>query len=590
MKTSAIYLFLFFVALNAHSQYYFRGEVKDQKYNTLSNVKVFAHSNKSIYKTGRDGSFGIMLKQPYDSMTFSFEGYETVTLLVKSDAWNGVMLKQLSTNVNINKSKLISETKDRSQENRANWSISDETYFQLVENEFVDAIKFPNTGFSLNVNKASYSNVRRFLKGDSRVPPDAVKIEELVNYFNLHYRKPDSGQVFKIESQITDCPWNEKNQLLFLNINAHQLDLKDIPPGNFVFLIDVSGSMDTDNKLPLIKAAFQLFLKNLRPIDTVSIVTYGGNVSIWMQPTSGSEKELIGKRIEELEAAGDTPGESAIRLAYKLAAKTFIKDGNNRVILATDGDFNVGETTEEALEDLIFQQRQTGVYLTCLGVGMGNLKDSKLQALAKKGNGNYAYLDDLKEAEKTLVQELTQTMFAVAGDATFNIKFNKSMVKEYRLIGFDNRKEALLEKGGGVLEGGEVGSGNTTLAIFEIVPTQENLLTKDFSKSENIATATIHYTIGKKKDKHILDYNVGHNYLAFNNIDADLRFAAAVALFGIKLKQSAYADAPWEVLYNLALSTADKGNYLQNEFVQLVDIAWRLYEPNNKRNKKRRKN
>ena len=589
MKTAAIYLFLLIVAINAQGQYYFRGEVKDQKYNTLANAKVYSHSNKSFYKTGRDGSFGIMLKQPYDSMTFSLDGFETITQLVKSDAWNAVMLKQLSTNVTVSKSKLISETKDRSQENRANWSISDETYFQLVENEFVDAIKFPNTGFSLNVNKASYSNVRRFLKGDSRVPPDAVKIEELVNYFNLHYRKPDSGQVFKIESQISDCPWNDKNQLLFLNINAYQLDLKDIPPGNFVFLIDVSGSMDTDNKLPLIKAAFQLFLKNLRPIDTVSIVTYGGNVSIWMQPTSGSEKEFIGKKIEELEAAGDTPGESAIRLAYKLAAKTFIKNGNNRVILATDGDFNVGETTEDALEDLIFQQRQTGVYLTCLGVGMGNLKDSKLQALAKKGNGNYAYLDDLKEAEKTLVQELTQTMFAVAGDATFNIKFNKSMVKEYRLIGFDNRKEALLEAGGGVLEGGEVGSGNTTLAIFEIVPTQENLLTKDFSKSEDIAKATISYTLGNLKEKHNLDYNVAHNYLAFNNIDADLKFAATVALFGIKLKHSAYADAPWELLYNLALSSSDKNNYLQNEFLQLVDIAWRIYEPNNKRNKKRRK-
>ncbi len=588
MKTSAIYLFLFFAALNAQSQYYFRGEVRDQKYNTISNVKIYAHSNKSIYKSGRDGSFGIMLKQPYDSMTFSLEGYETVTQSVKSDTWNGVTLKQLSNNIANNKSKLISETKDRSQQNRANWSISDETYFQLVENEFVDAVKFPNTGFSLNVNKASYSNVRRFLKSDSPVPPDAVKIEELVNYFNLHYRKPDSGQVFNIESQISDCPWNEKNQLLFLNINAHQLDLKDIPPGNFVFLIDVSGSMDTDNKLPLIKGAFQLFLKNLRAIDTVSIVTYGGNVSIWMQPTSGGEKEFIAKKIEELEAAGDTPGESAIRLAYRLATKTFMKNGTNRVILATDGDFNVGETTEEALEDLIFQQRQTGVYLTCLGVGMGNLKDSKLQALAKKGNGNYAYLDDLKEAEKTLVLELTQTMFAVAGEATFNIKFNKSMVKEYRLIGFDNRKEALLDQGG-ILEGGEVGSGNSTLAIFEIVPTQENILSKDFSKSENIAKATINYTLGKKTDKYNLDYTVPHNFKSFVTIDKDLKFAATVALFGIKLKQSAYANAPWEVLYNLALSTADKDNYLQNEFLQLVNMAWRIYEPNIKRNKKKRR-
>jgi len=588
VKTTALYLLIIFASFSAKGQYYFRGEVKDPKFNTLSNVKIICHSNHSVSRSGRDGSFGITLKQPYDSMTFSLDGYESVTKMVKSDSWNNVTLKPTSTGVINSRNKLISVTKDKMQEGRASWSISDETYFQLVENEFVNTGKYPNTGFSLNVNKASYSNVRRFLKGDSPVPPDAVKIEELVNYFNLHYRAPSAGKIFNLESQITECPWNTKNELLYLNISALKLNLKDIPPGNFVFLIDVSGSMDTDKKLPLIKSAFQLFLKNLRPVDTVSIVTYGGNVSIWMHPTSGAEKDSIAKRIEELEARGDTPGESAIRLAYKVAARSFIKNGNNRVILATDGDFNVGEVSEESLEDLIFQQRQTGVYLTCLGVGMGNLKDSKLQALAKKGNGNYAYLDDLQEAEKTLVQELTQTMFAVAGDATFNINFNRSMVKEYRLIGFDNRKEALLE-GESTLEGGEVGSGNTTLAIFEIVPTEENRLTKDFSKSENIATATINYSFGEKKEKASMEFLIPHNFKTFKETDKDLQFAAAVALFGLKLKQSPYANTSWEMLYEFANLTADKNNFLQKEFTELVETAWRIYEPSNKKLKKKKK-
>ncbi len=479
MKKLLLYGFLIIFALPAFSQYYLRGEVRDEKNLPLPNAKIFVHSARAFYYSGASyGSFGITTQKLYDSLTISLDGYETKTIRVKTDIWQNIVLKIAANTASKNKPKLISVTKDLKQSSKLNWFTGDETYFQLVENEFVNAVGFPNTGFSLNVNKASYSNVRRFLNMQSPVPPDAVRVEELINYFNLHYREPINEDVFNIESQLTSCPWNPQKQLLFLNINAKKLDLDKVPPSNFVFLIDVSGSMDMPNRLPLLKAAFQLFVKNLRPIDTVSIVTYGGSVGIWLQPTRGRKKKSIMRSIEELTAAGDTPGESAIRMAYRVAAASFIKGGNNRVILATDGDFNVGENSEKALDELITKQRQTGVYLTCLGVGMGNFKDSKLQTLAKKGNGNYAYLDDINEAEKVLVKELTQTFYAVADDVFMNVQFNPGMVKQYRLMGFDNKKDALADSSND-LEGGEIGSGNSALAIFEIVPTQQNLFLKN---------------------------------------------------------------------------------------------------------------
>ena len=418
------------------------------------------------------------------------------------------------------------------------------------------------------------------------MPPDAVRIEEMINYFNLYYHEPEKGDVFRLGSQLTSCPWDEHKQLLFLNVSARKLDLDKVPPGNFVFLIDVSGSMDMPNRLPLIKAAFQLFVKNLRPIDTVSIVMYGGTVGIWLQPTSGAEKEKIIESIESLTAAGDTPGESAIRAAYKLAEKTFIKGGNNRVILATDGDFNVGETTEKALDELITKQRQTGIFLTCLGVGMGNFKDSKLQTLAKKGNGNYAYLDDIGEAEKVLVKELTQTFYAVADDVFMNLSFNPAMVKQYRLIGFDNRKDAVTDSTS-YLEGGEIGSGNSTLAVFELIPTQQNLLTRNTNLTDDIATMSLRYSLCNDTSHTSRDYKVSNNFVPAALIDRDLKFVTAVTMFALKLKQSQYISGSidWPFIKSVALEATDRSNYLQNEFLTLLDKAEKIYGAKKKKKK-----
>jgi Ca-activated chloride channel family protein len=511
------------------------------------------------------------------------DGYVSQTLWVKTDKWLSVTLKISPDFVTRNKQKLISVTKDFKQTSKYRWYTGDETYFQLVENEYVNTIKYPNTGFSLNVNKASYSNVRRFLNGKSAVPPDAVKVEEMMNYFNLYYQEPAPGEVFNMRSQLTSCPWNDQRQLLFLNINAKKLDLDRIAPSNFVVLIDVSGSMDADNRLPLLKAAFQSLVKNLRPIDKVSIVVYGGTVGIWMQPTAGHEKEKIIKSIEELTASGDTPGESAIRAAYALAENTFIKGGNNRVILATDGDFNVGETSEKALDELITQKKQSGVFLTCLGVGMGNLKDSKLQTLAKKGNGNYAYLDNQFEAEKVLVHELTQTFYAVADDVYMNIHFNPAMVSTYRLIGFDNKKEALADPIND-LEGGEIGSGNSTLAIFEIEPTEQNQLTKGTTYADDIASLDLRYGLCSDTLTRVLPFAVKNNFVAFDNLDRELKFATTVTMFGLKLKQSKFFPVvEWATLIAMANNSADKSNYLQNEFIQLIDKATKVYPEKKKK-------
>jgi Ca-activated chloride channel homolog len=574
-----LYIILFTMsALIVNAQYYIRGEVKDEKNQGLANVKIILHSNHSLYYSGSSGAFGITTKALIDSMSFSLDGYELKTVKINADQWQIITLKVLPSYVNRNRPKLISVTKNFNQTSKYHWFVNNETYFQLVENEYVKADKFPNTGFSLNVNKASYSNIRRFINMGSTVPPDAVRTEELLNYFNLHYREPENKDVFKIESQLTSCPWDENKQLLYLNINAKKLDLNKIPPSNFVFLIDASGSMDMPNRLPLLKASFQMFVKNLRPIDTVSIVTYGGSVGIWLQPTGGAEKDKIIKSIEELSAMGDTPGEAAIMTAYKLAERTFIKGGSNRVILATDGDFNVGASSEKALDELITKERQSGVFLTCLGVGMGNFKDSKLETLAKRGNGNYAYLDDINEAEKVLVKELTQTFYAVADDVYMNMHFNSKLVKEYRLIGFDNKRDAVADTTIEI-EGGEVGSGSSVLAIFEIVPQDEKLFTGDVTDKNGVAKLSMRYSLCNDTTHKMMEYICPATFIDFKEMDKELQFATAVTMFGLKVKQSKYIkDADWLDIETIATASYNEKDYLQTEFLQMINKAKKLYK------------
>ena len=404
-----------------------------------------------------------------------------------------------------------------------------------------------------------------------------------MNYFNFGYHEPLKDSVFNFDSYLSSCPWQAENELLYLKVCARKVNMDKVPASNLVFLVDISGSMDMPNRLPLLKSAFKLMVNNLRQKDTISIVVYGSTVGVWLQPTCGLEKDKITKAIEDLYPGGSTPGASGIQAAYALAKSKFIKGGNNRVILATDGDFNVGQANEDELENMITLHRQSGIYLTCLGVGMGNYKDSKLEILAKKGNGNFAYLDNEKEAEKILVKELTQTLYTVADDAYLSVKFNPALVKDYRLIGFDNKLKAVTDSLS-ELEGGEVGSGHTLMAIFEIVPTYANIAAADNPGKEPLAKAVINYRCPNDSSKKISGFSVPFVYTEFNELPACHRFAASVVAFSLLLKNSAYAKTiSWTDAILLANESYNADDAVQKEFVAIVEKARKIYAKGRKK-------
>jgi Ca-activated chloride channel homolog len=567
------------------AQYYLRGEVKDENNNPLSNIKIVIHSSGYIYYSGSSGDFGITIPKAMDSITVAADGFESFESRVDAGKYQYIILKSLfPPPAPLPKNRLVSFTKNFKPEDWKGWTVGAETYSSLIENEFVPTSKFPETDFAININKASYSNVRRFLGMESIVPPDAVRIEEMMNYFNFDYIAPVADSNFSFNSYLSDCPWDNENLLLFLHVCAKKADIEKIPPANLVFLIDISGSMDLPNRLPLLKSAFGLLVKNLRDKDTVSIVVYGSTVGVWMPPTSGGEKKKILKAIEELNPGGPTPGEAGIRAAYRLAKSQFIKGGNNRVILATDGDFNVGQTTEDELERLILQHRQWGIYLTCLGVGMGNYKDSKLEVLAKRGNGNFAYLDGEKEAEKVLMQEFTQTVYAVADDAYLDLNFNPAIVKSYRLIGFDNKLQALSDSSKGI-QGGEIGSGHSLLAMFELNPTSQNLDFLHVGK-KGFARTELHYKLPGDTVARKTGYDFPFTPIAFGELPPTYRFASAVAMFGGILKKSQFMkDVSWDDVNQIASQSFDPNDVSQKEFIDLIDKAKKLYAKQKKKKK-----
>jgi Ca-activated chloride channel homolog len=572
--------------VTASSQLYLRGEVKDENNNALPNAKIVLHSTGYLYHSGSMGSFGINVAERFDSITVSLSGYQTIATKVDATKYQEIKMKVLYTTANVQKNRLISLTKDLQLKDRTNWTQSGETYSSLLENEFVEAKKYPETGFAIRIDKASYSNVRRFLNMETRVPPDAVRIEEMMNYFNFGYTEPLPDSVFSFTSHVSDCPWNQESQLLFLQVCAKKIEPEKIPQSNLVFLIDVSGSMDMPNRLPLLKSAFKLLVDNLHERDTISIVVYGSTVGVWLPPTSGKEKIKIRKAIEDLTPGGATPGQSGILAAYRVAKSQFVKNGNNRVILATDGDFNIGQTSEEELEKLITAHQESGIYLTCLGVGMGNYKDSKLEVLAKKGNGNFSYLDNETEAEKVLVKELTQTLYSVADDASMTIKFNGDLIKEYRLIGFDNKLKALTDSTMEI-EGGEVGSGYSMMAVLEIIPTNKLGSTLTFANtsfSKHIADITVSYKLPGDSATEWTGYHVPYNYSSYTDLPPCYRFASSVVMFGSLLKESPFAkQITWNETAIAANESYDKTDPVQKEFVTIVEKAKKIYSKKKKR-------
>lgn len=567
------------------AQYYLRGEVRDERGQWLQGVKIQLASRGSFpYYSGSTGTFGISTSGITDTIRLSLAGYETVRMAVDSRKFLSVTLKMLPATANLYSRRPISITTNLKGNRGYSFSVLGESYSNLAENGFITAGQYPETGFSLNINKASYSNIRRFLNHGMTVPIDAVRIEEMLNYFDLSKPndiKKDTGY-FSCRSQLSSCPWKEQNQLLFLNITAPRLALDSIPSSNLVFLIDISGSMDKPNRLPLLQSAFGMLTDNLREKDTITIVTYGGGVGVALAPTGGAHKKKIREAIDSLVASGDTPGEGAIRIAYELAKKSFIKKGNNRVILATDGDFNIGQTSEPELEAMISGYRQSGIYLTCLGVGMGNYKDSKLEGLAKKGNGNFAYIDNLQEAQKVLVKEFTQTLYSVADNAFIKVSFQPNSVSEYRLIGFDNKQQSAHDSTG-ELEGGEIGSGHSLMAIFEVVPAAGNRL----NEKRLIAHAYLQYRIPGKDRIRQQSFPITGQAEKIEAVDSAYRFAASVAMFGSVLKHSRFTRGYLpEDVWALAQTAVDPRNAQQAEFLELVEKAIRIYQGKERKKQK----
>lgn len=461
-----------------------------------------------------------------------------------------------------------------------------EEYSHNDENRFKSPVKDPLSTFSIDVDAASYSNIRRFINQGEMPPKDAVRIEEMINYFNYNYPKPTGNDPVRITTEVGICPWNKTHRLVQIGLKAREIESKNLPASNFVFLIDVSGSMFGPTRLELVKSSLRLLVNNLREKDRVAIVTYCGDARIALPSTPGNEKQKIKDTLETLTAGGSTAGGAGIEEAYRIAQKNFIAQGNNRIILCTDGDFNVGASSETELENLIESKRKSGIFLTVLGYGMGNYKDNKMQILAQKGNGNHAYIDNIQEANKILVNEFGSTMYAVAKDVKLQVEFNPAKVQSYRLVGYETRILNNEDFNDDAKDAGEMGAGHTVTALYEIIPTgisgnipgsidplkyqtETNINTQTGNSSE-LLTVKLRYKTpeeekSKKIEKSVTDTDK-------DNVSPDFRFASAVAMFAQLLRNSDYKG---EASYDQVIETAQRGlsfdpEGYRAEFVRLV--------------------
>jgi Ca-activated chloride channel family protein len=459
-----------------------------------------------------------------------------------------------------------------------------EQYDRIYENEFKTARENPLATFSIDVDTASYSNVRRFLNGNQLPPADAVRIEELINYFSYDYPNPEGREPFSITTDAAVCPWNKEHYLVRIGLQGKTLAVDEIRPSNLVFLIDVSGSMDDLNKLPLLKTAFKMMVDQIGDKERVAIVVYAGAAGKVLDSTPGSNKLAIIQAIDNLNAGGSTAGGAGIKLAYQIAHQNFIKDGNNRVILATDGDFNVGASSNAEMVRLIEEQRQKGVFLTVLGFGTGNYKDSRMEQIADKGNGNYYYIDTLNEAKKVLVSELGSTLFTIAKDVKIQIEFNSAKIKAYRLIGYENRILAKEDFNDDTKDAGELGAGHTVTALYEIIPADSE---ESFGKvdplvyqqtqvvnSPDLMTVKLRYKDpGADTSQLITQVITEKDVMA--QPTGDFQFASAVAEFGLLLRNSQFkGTASYQSVLKQARAAKGEDAYgYRNEFIDLVEKA-----------------
>ncbi|MDM1247003.1 VWA domain-containing protein [Acinetobacter sp. R933-2] len=462
---------------------------------------------------------------------------------------------------------------------------STENYQKNEQNTVKVVAKEPVSTFSADVDTGSYANVRRFLTQDKTLPPvDAVRVEEMINYFNYHYPQPTGQHPFSVNTETVDSPWQANAKVIRIGIQAKNIDQKQLPPANLVFLVDVSGSMDEEKKLPLVKKTLTILTEQLRPQDKVTLITYSGHEEVVLEPTSGNEKSKILNAINDLSASGSTSGESAIQMAYKEAQKSFIQNGINRILIATDGDFNVGITDFDTLKNMIAEKRKTGISFTTLGFGRGNYDEQLMEQLADAGDGNYSYIDNENEAKKVLKQQLSSTLATVAQDVKIQVEFNPATVKEYRLIGYENRMLKQEDFNNDQVDAGDIGAGHTVTALYEIIPTGQKGWLAD-SRYQNEAKAqgskteyaylNLRYKLPNQTKSILLTQPISASSKPLTQASGDTRFALAVASYGQQLNSSKYMGSMgWNDILQLAQSAQQPDEFgLKDEFIGLLKKA-----------------
>ncbi|RIH65367.1 DUF3520 domain-containing protein [Mariniphaga sediminis] len=572
------------------------GFVSDEAGQPLPGVSVIIENSNRGTLTDIHGFYRLEVLPSDKMLVFSFVGMESEKISIGKEDIINVMLKV--ANVAMEEIMVVghgSRAKMQLTSSVSSFSASEdirympapdwntENYATIRENGFRNAKANPLSTFSIDVDNASYSNVRRFINQGLLPPGDAVRVEEMINYFGYDYPEPTGEHPFSVTTELAGCPWNPNHYLMHVGLKGKSFDNTELPPSNLVFLIDVSGSMSSPNKLPLLKRAFKMLVNELRPEDRVSIVVYAGAAGKVLEATPGSEKKTILDALDRLNAGGSTAGGEGLRLAYKLAGENFMEEGNNRIILATDGDFNVGVSSTSEMERLVEKERENGVSITVLGFGMGNIKDDKMETIANKGNGNYAYIDNIQEARKVFISEFGGTLFTIAKDVKFQLEFNPQQVKAYRLVGYENRLLNDEDFNDDTKDAGEMGAGHTVTALYEIIPagSDETAPSVDLlryqrsqplvgSPSDELLTIKLRY---KKPDGHksrLLEKHVVNNLK--KKTSDDFRFSAAVASFGMLLRNSSFmGNTTIASVLDLARNAkgADEEGYRAG-FIQLV--------------------
>ncbi|UCH97912.1 MAG: von Willebrand factor type A domain-containing protein [Candidatus Aminicenantes bacterium] len=464
-----------------------------------------------------------------------------------------------------------------------------EEYSRIYENEFKDVRQNPLSTFSIDVDNASYSNIRRFINSNQVPRKDAVRIEEMINYFTYDYPEPKGIHPFTVTTEIAACPWNKNHQLIHIGLQGKRLNYDDLRPCNLVFLVDSSGSMSAANKLPLLKKSLKLLLEKLDDRDKVAIVAYAGSAGLVLPSTSASKKEKIINALEQLHAGGSTAGGAGIKLAYKVAKDNLITDGNNRVILCTDGDFNIGVSSTGDLVRLIEEKRKDDIYLTICGFGMGNYKDNRMEQISNAGNGNYFYIDNIQEAQKVFGKEMRANLFTIAKDVKIQVEFNPAKVKAYRLVGYENRVLADEDFDDDKKDAGELGAGHTVTALYEIIPAgseeevkkagalkyQETRVKDAAGSSGEIMTVKLRYKPPKEERSKLIEHPVVDQDISLAEASDNFRFSAAVAGFGMILRNSKFkGDLTYEAVIDLAKDSKGKDpEGYRAEFIRLVETC-----------------